>query len=96
MSDNMVKGVTKTGFVYEVDKECLHDAEFLEIFAAISKGGSEAFQVFDLIRMILGDEQKKVLFDHCRTENGHVPIEAVTAEISDIFAALGENPETKN
>lgn len=96
MNDNMVSGVTKTGFAYKVDKECLQDAEFLEIFAAVSKGGSEAFQVFDLIRMILGDEQKKALFEHCRNERGRVPIDAVTDEISDIFAMLGSNPDTKN
>jgi hypothetical protein len=93
---NNVTGKTKTGFEYEIDADCLQDAEFLEMFAAVSKGGNEALQVFDLIRTALGDEQKKALYEHCRGENGRVMITDLTAEISDIFKALGENPETKN
>lgn len=92
----IIKGTTSTGFEYEIDKECMEDAEFLELFAVVAKGGEGSMQVFDLVRAALGDDQKKALYDHCRNEKGRVPISAVTAEITDIFTALGQNPETKN
>ena len=91
-----ITGKTSTGFEYEIDPEILQDAEFLEMFAAVSKGGNEAMQVFDLIRTALGDEQKKALYEHCRNEKGRVPISGLTNEMTDIFKALGENPATKN
>ena len=89
----MVKGKTKSGFKYEVDKAMLNDAEFLESFCAISKGDNT--EIFTLIEKMLGKEQKKALYEHVRTESGQVPLDKLTDEVVEIFAALGENDETK-
>ena len=89
----MVKGKTKTGFEYKVDKNMLNDAEFLESFCAIRKGDNT--EIFALIGKMLGKDQKKALYDHVRTEDGQVPLDALTDEVVEIFAALGEDDETK-
>lgn len=91
----MVKGKTSTGFEFEVDKDQLTNVEFLEKFAEMQNGGDMA-ATFGLIQITLGDKQKKKLYDHCRNKKGMVPIEAVTAELSDIFLTLSGSVETKN
>lgn len=89
----MVKGKTKSGFKYEIDKAMLNDAEFLESFCAIRKGDNT--EIFAMIEKLLGKDQKKALYDHVRTESGQVPLNVLTDEIVEIFGALGENNETK-
>ncbi|MDO5131448.1 MAG: hypothetical protein Q4D81_00515 [Eubacteriales bacterium] len=92
----LITGITSTGFEYEVDKEVLTDFEFLELLADVQAGGQNGMKVFAMIRKALGEEQKARLCDHCRAESGRVPLDSVTNEITEIFSALGENPETKN
>lgn len=91
----IVKGTTRTGFVFFVDSACLEDAEFLETFADV-QSGKDGLKAFELIRKSLGDDQKAKLYDHVRTEDGRVPVTALTDEISDIFETLGRETATKN
>lgn len=90
----MVKGTTKSGFKYEVDKDQLTNVEFLELFAKMQNG--DGMVVFELLEIVLGTEQKKKLYDHCRDKKGMVPVDAVTEEVTDIFTTLSEAPATKN
>lgn len=92
----IIKGTTSTGFQFEIEKNLLADAEFLELFADVQEGGQGAMKTFALLRKALGEAQKKRLYDHCRNDDGIVPVEELKTEIADIFAALNENPETKN
>ncbi len=90
----MVKGKTSTGFAYEVDRDHMTNVEFLEKFAEMQNG--DGMVVFELLSIVLGPEQKRRLYDHCRNKKGMVPVDAVTAEVSDIFGRLAEAKETKN
>lgn len=90
----MVKGKTRTGFKFTCDGKLMHDVEFLEEFAAVQKG--DGLEVFDLIKKILGADQKQALYEHIRNEEGIVTTDALHEELSDIFEALGEADETKN
>ena len=90
----IIKGTTGTGFPFEINKDLLADAEFLELFAEVQNGGT--MKTFALIKKALGDDQKSRLYDHCRNDAGIVPVDALTGEIADIFGALNENPATKN
>lgn len=92
----IITGTTGTGFEYSIDNDCLKDAEFLELYAEVAKGGEGGMRIFELIGNAFGKEQKKKLYDHCRNGSGRVPIDSLTAEITDIFGALSEKPETKN
>lgn len=89
-----MKGKTKTGFLFEISKNLANDAEFLE--AAVDAQDGQGGEVFRLIRMALGEEQKKALYDHCRGEDGVVPLDRVAAEMKDIFEAFSEDPNGKN
>ena len=47
-----------------------------------------------LLNMVLGEEQKKRLYDHLRTEDGRVPTQAIGDAMEEIFAAAGD--QSKN
>ena len=90
----MVKGETKSGFAYSLDPGVFTDAEFLEDFVAVRDGDELRF--FQLIEKMLGKAQKKALYDHVRTEDGRVPIPALTADFTEMIEALAANAQTKN
>lgn len=86
----MIKGKTKSGFSYELDKERLNNYELLE---AIEELEENPLVLSRVVNLLLGKEQTKKLKDHLRTENGIVPTEKLSEEITEIFQNQGE---TKN
>lgn len=86
----MIKGKTKSGFSYELDKERLNNYELLE---AIEELEENPLVLSRVVNLLLGKEQTKKIKDHLRTENGIVPTEKMSEEITEIFQNQGE---TKN
>lgn len=86
----MITGKTKSGFSYELDKERLNNYELLE---AIEELEENPLVLSRVVNLLLGKEQTKKLKDHLRTENGIVPTEKMSEEITEIFQNQGE---TKN
>ena len=86
----MIKGKTKSGFSYELDKERLNNYELLK---AIEELEENPLVLSRVVNLLLGKEQTKKLKDHLRTENGIVPTEKMSEEITEIFQNQGE---TKN
>lgn len=77
------KGVTKSGFEYQVDAELLNDMELLD---AISDMENNFLNLSKVVRKVLGEEQRKALYDHVRDESGRVPVDAVSAEFVEILS----------
>ena len=77
------KGVTKSGFSYEVDAELLNDMELLD---AISDMENNVLNLSKVVRKVLGESQRKALYDHVRDENGRVPVDAVSGEFVEILS----------
>lgn len=84
----MINGKTKSGFQFSVDENCMNDMELVDILADDSV--DEAFRMSSLVKKLLPGDQRKALYDHVRV-NGRVPVDAVIAEVEDIFASMG-NP----
>lgn len=87
-----VKGVTSTGFQYEVEIARIDNMEFIERIADMAEmeeNGEEIAATIKLMQDVLGKEQKKRLYDHVRTEEGNVPILAVSKEFEEILQAAG-------
>lgn len=84
----MINGKTKTGFEFSVDKNAMNDMELVDILADDTM--DDAFRMSHVVRKLMGSGQRKALYDHVRV-NGRVPVDAVIAEVEDIFAAMG-NP----
>ena len=77
----MIKGKTKSGFNYHIDENVLQDYELLEAIAETEKN---PIFITKVVRMLLGDDTDK-LKEHVRDENGHVSIEKMNGEITEIF-----------
>jgi len=86
----MIKGKTKSGFSYELDKERLNNYELLE---AIEELEENPLVLSRVVNLLLGKEQTKKLKDHIRNKDGIVPTEKISEEITEIFQNQGE---TKN
>lgn len=82
-----MKGKTSTGFEFDIEDERLDDMELVDIMAEIDEN---PLLMPKLCKMLLGEEQKKRLYDHLRSEDGRVPIEATTNAIQEIFNSLGD------
>jgi len=91
----MIEGRTKSGFKYKLDERIGTDWRVLRAIALVENGDTSA-QVkgtTDLVRLILGDDEQR-LIDHIAKKNdGFVPTSVVTDEITQI---LTNTNETKN
>lgn len=77
----MIKGQTTSGFNYHIDENILQDYELLEAIAETEKN---PIFITKVVRMVLGDDTDR-LKEHVRDENGHVSIEKMNVEITEIF-----------
>lgn len=78
--------VTKSGFEIDMAPEVLDDMEVFELIVEVDKG--DATKLPALLGLILTPEQKTALYEHCRTEEGRVPISKVVAEFAQIMEGM--------
>ena len=82
----MIKGVTKSGFEYEISENVVDDYEVLEALARLQqKDGNGIMHMVTLIDRVLGDEQREAFKEHCRVD-GRVSTERIAEEFFDIFS----------
>ena len=84
----MIKGITDSGFEFEIDENSMNDMEVVDALARMIDNDLLAMPI--LSDKMLGKDQKKRLYDHIRKDDGRVLIEDFTKEILDIFAKGGE------
>lgn len=91
-----ITGKTKSGFSFTIDEEVRDDMELFECFIAMGKGDDSV--VPDVISGLLGETQKKKLYEHCRNKKtGRVVATMVFDEVKDIMDVAREKAEqTKN
>lgn len=87
----MIKGTLSSGFQYEIAEETLDNMELLD---AIVDADDNTLGITKVVRLLLGDEQRRKLYDHLRTEKGNVPVAAVSEAVAEIFRGSGQ--EVKN
>lgn len=83
-----MKGVTKSGFSYEISEDVFDNMELVDTIADATENDPVA--VSRLVRLVLGTEQRKRLYDHLRTEDGRVPTKAVFETVGEIFVSFGQ------
>lgn len=86
----MIKGVTKTGFKYQISKERLNNYELLEVIGELD---DNPLVLSKVVNLLLGKEQTEKLKEHLRTKDGLVPADKLSEEITEIFQ---NQSETKN
>jgi hypothetical protein len=85
-----IKGKTISGFAYKIKSSALNDAELLDLLAELD---NNYLLIPKLLVKILGKEQKDALYNHLRTEEGNVPIDALETDLMSIF---NNHQATKN
>ena len=75
----MIKGKTESGFNFKIDEATFNDMELLELLVDADNGNYLA--ISKVLDIILGQDQKKKLYDHVRNDNGRVQIDLVTNEV---------------
>lgn len=83
----MIQGKTTSGFEYQIEEKTLDNMELLD---AVVEADSNPLAISRVVKMLLGDEQRKKLYDHLRTESGNVPILAVSEIVAEIFRNSGQ------
>ena len=79
---------TSSGVTCTIKPECLEDMELIELLAKLD---DEPLTITKILDKILGEDMKKKLYDHVREKSGRVPVQAVSAELSEIFTLAGED-----
>lgn len=86
-----INGKTETGFDFIIADTVGDDMEFLELSVQADRGDFTVMP--DLVLHLLGAEQKKALFEHCR-KDGIVSTKAVAREVQDMFRVIREAGES--
>ena len=84
---DFIIGETRSGFSFEIAKTRFDNFELLEILGELDEN---PLLLPKVTKMILGDEEKKRLYDHVRRDDGTVPTEAIGDELADIFDSVRE------
>lgn len=84
-----IKGKTRHGFEFEFDKANI-DMECIDLMGELEDNPALLGKI---LKIILGSEQKKRLYDSLRDENKHVSPEKVAEAFIDIMQS---NSESKN
>lgn len=79
---------TNSGFSVEVNASAADDLEFLDLICELDDGNPRAYRGI-LDKLMSKDDQKR-LFDHVRTDDGRVPVSAITVELTDIINGIGK------
>lgn len=90
----MIEGKTVSGFQYHIDDDARDDMELFEGLLALDNG--DMSQLAQTLTALLGAEQKKALYDHCRTEKGRVSATRVFKELKEILNGAPEGSDVKN
>ena len=83
----IMRGKLESGFEYEVAEEVRDNMELLD---AIVEAEENPLAVSKVVKLLLGEDQRRSLYNHLRTEKGNVPILAVSNAVAEIFRGSGQ------
>lgn len=92
----MLKGITKSGFDYEIEDKALDNWELLESLVEVDEGNVGA--IVKVARQLLDKRQLDKLKNHCKDpDTGCVSKNKMFIELADILGGKGsEGDKTKN
>lgn len=80
----MIEGKTSCGFEYKIEDAVLDDMELVDALANLEENPTA---ISKIVRLLLGDSQKKDLYEKVRTPEGRVPVNDVMQVVEEIFSA---------
>lgn len=84
MAESVIRGITPTGFQFEISEAARDDWDLIEDFVAIDDGNIRG--VISASKRLLGEKGYNALREHCR-EGGRVRATKMRAELEAIFSS---------
>ena len=84
----MKKIVLQNGLELEVNEQCLNNMELLDALEEMTEG--DELSMSKVVKLMLGKENRKKLYDSIRHKDGRVPLEEVDKCLTEIMMLLGE------
>lgn len=81
------------GFALEIADNAMDNMELIDALAEMAND-EDYLAICKVVKLILGKDGRKKMYDHLRTEDGRVPVEKVSEAIKEIFSAY--NNQGKN
>jgi phage protein len=78
----MIKGITKSGFKFEISDKALDDFELLELMADVD---SNALLVPKIFEKLLGTKQKENLIEFMKKRDGYASTEKMSKILEEIL-----------
>lgn len=84
----MKKIVLENGLELEVNKQSLNNMELLDALEEMTDGNELA--ISKVVKLMLGKENRKKLYDYIRDKDGRVPLEKIDKCLTEIMMLMGE------
>lgn len=84
----MITGKTESGFEFQIEDYAMDNMELLDLLVDVDNG--DRLAALKACNMLLGEEQKQKLYDHCRTEHGNVPMGTFASELTAIITSVND------
>ena len=84
----MKKIMLTNGLELEVNEKSLNNMELLDALEEMAEGNELA--ISKVVKLMLGNENRKKLYDFIRNKDGRVPLEEVDKCLTEIMNLLGE------
>lgn len=81
----MIVAKTNSGFEIHLNEDLMDDVELLEDLLVIEQDPAALFRVSN---KLLTAEEKKMLYEHLRAEDGRVPLSAFGAAIGELLQSF--------
>lgn len=94
MENNIIKGTTKRGFKFAIDKRIIKDYRFVEIISKTNSDdeNEQLVNVTKMVDLLFNDKKKKEEFlKFLSDEDGFVDSETVLSEVAEIIRKLGDD-----
>lgn len=84
----MKKITLENGLTLELDEKVMDNMELVDTLAEAAD--EDPLAVSRMVKLILGTEGRKKLYESLRAEDGRVPVAKVSDAVKEIFEAFGE------
>ena len=84
----MKKIVLENGLELEVNENSLNNMELLDALEEMTEG--DELSMSKVVKLMLGKENRKKLYDSIRLKDGRVPLEGIDKCLTEIMMLLGE------
>lgn len=84
----MKKVKLSSGLEMELNEKVMDNMELVDTLAEAAD--EDPLAVSRMVKLVLGAENRKKLYDHMREKDGRVPVAQVSDALKEIFEAFGE------